>query len=121
METIHATSFNLRGSKIEIIINENIESADIILQDNETKEEHIYDKVICKSLNEETCLTISLDNMNWPDVHRTTYTILLKMNQELFRLVKPTIKRMKNRLFARSYYQISQNETAIIFLNKKTP
>ncbi|MDW7615121.1 CDP-glycerol glycerophosphotransferase family protein [Peribacillus simplex] len=119
METIHATSFNLRGSKIEIIINENIESADIILQDNETKEEHIYDKVICKSLNEETCLTISLDNMNWPDVHRTTYTILLKMNQELFRLVKPTIKRMKNRLFARSYYQISQNETAIIFLNKK--
>lgn len=121
MEAIHATDFNLNGSKIEIILNGIIESANLIFRNNDTKEEHIYEHVNCESLNEETRLTITLDNMNWPDVHRTTYTILLKMNEELFRLTKPTIKRLKNRLFARSYYQISQTETATIFLNKKIP
>lgn len=119
VEAIHATDFNLNGSKIEIILNGIIESANLIFRNNDTKEEHIYEHVNCESLNEETRLTITLDNMNWPDVHRTTYTILLKMNEELFRLTKPTIKRLKNRLFARSYYQISQTETATIFLNKK--
>ncbi|MFB7639061.1 CDP-glycerol glycerophosphotransferase family protein [Peribacillus butanolivorans] len=119
METINATSFNIYGSDVEIIIDANLELADIILKNNDTKEEWIYEGVKCKNLNDKTCLTIPLENMRRSEARRTTFTILLKVNEELFKLVKPTIKRKNKRSFARSFYQLSRTETAAIFLNKK--